>query len=74
MLALVEGRHATGENVFRVTQMTSGDTKSDDEDNEDERDGHGITCDNSFEGTGSAEQPFSDWVCSHLQFSAYDIK
>jgi len=79
MLALVEGRHATGENVFRVTQMTPGDAKSDDEDDKDERDGNGIVRDNSFEtsgeGPGSAEQSFSDdWVCSHLWFSLDGVK
>jgi hypothetical protein len=66
MLALVEGRHTTGENVFRITQMTSGNTKSDDEGDEDEGDGHGVMRDSSFKGLGSAEQSFSDWVCSHL--------
>jgi hypothetical protein len=68
MLALVEGRHATGENVFRVTQLTPADAKLDeDEDSEDERNSHGIERDNSFktngEGPGSAEQSFEDdWV------------
>jgi hypothetical protein len=69
MLALVEGRHATDENVFCVMQMTPGDAKWDeDEDSEDdEHNGHGIEHDNSFEtsgeGPGSAEQFFeNDWV------------
>jgi hypothetical protein len=72
MLALVEGRHATGENVFCVTQMTPGDAILD-EDGEDEHNSHGIEHDNSFEtsgeGPGSAEQSFEDdWVChpTHL--------
>ena len=68
MLALVEGRHATGENVFCVTQLTLADAKLDeDEDGEDEHNSHGIEHDNSFEtngeGPGSAEQSFEDdWV------------
>jgi hypothetical protein len=67
MLALVEGRHTTSENVFHITQMTPGDAKSDDKD---ECNIHSITCYNSFETSsddlGSAKQSFSDWVCSHL--------
>ena len=79
MLALVEGRHATGENVFCVTQMTPGDAKLDNKDNEDERDGNSIVHNNSFEtsgeGPGSAEQSFSDdWVCSHLWFFLDGVK
>lgn len=68
MLALVEGRHATGENVFHVMQMMSGDAKSDDEVNKVKCDSPGIMRNNSFsfeidEGPESIEQPFSDWVC-----------
>lgn len=64
MLALVEGRHATGENVFRVTQLSS-----DDEVKEVNRDSPGIARINSFKidkGPESFEKPFSDWVCPHL--------
>lgn len=67
MLALVEGRHATGENVFRVSQTTSGDAKSDDEVNE-------VKQDVSAEGPESIETFFTDWVCPHLYFSVYSIK
>jgi hypothetical protein len=75
MLTLVEGRHATGENAFRVTQMTSGDPKSDDEVDDSEP---GITRDNSFkfdidEAPETFEKPLSDWVCPHLYFSVYNI-
>jgi hypothetical protein len=63
MLALVDGRNATGTNVFFVTQLTSGDAKLD-EDGEDEHNSHCIECDNSFETNGkgprSAEQSFEE--------------
>lgn len=77
MQGLVEGRHATGENAFRVTQMTSkfklGDAKSDSDDevNEVKCSSLGITPDNSFEidEGQSFEKPFSDWVCTyHFQY------
>ena len=66
MLALVEGRHATGNNVFRVTtqlEATPGDIKSDEED-EAEHHGHGIEHNNSFETSGGSEEHFFDWVRS----------
>ena len=70
MLALVEGRHATGEGVFRITAMMLGDAKLDDEeDNENEHDSHDIRCNNSFETSGdhsvSAEQFFEDDLVRH---------
>lgn len=82
MLALVEGRHATGGNVFHVTPTTSGSrvTKSDEE-HEDKRDGHNIKhggrsikCDNSFETNGEGSEsvePFfkDDWVRHPISFT-----
>jgi hypothetical protein len=76
MQALVEGRHATGENAFRVTSQFKwpGDAKSDDEAaevNEVKHDSPGIAPDNSFEiyeGPQSFEKPFSDWVCTKHHF------
>jgi hypothetical protein len=53
MLALIEGRHATGRGVFCVTAMTHGDAKSDEEDNKNEHDSHGIRCNDSFETSGN---------------------
>ena len=78
MLTLVEGRHATGENAFRVMQMTfesDPSPKLDDEiDNSEPKcDSPSITRDNSFkfdidEEPGTFEKPFSDWVCPHFIF------
>ena len=71
MLALVEGRHMTGKNVFCVLQMTPEDAKSDDSDEVNEVNfwvnSPGISCNNSFkfEINEGPEKPFSDWVYVH---------
>lgn len=77
MLALVEGRHATGENAFRVIQLSLGDAKSDGEVNRDSSQASiMIARNNSFkfeigEGPENIEKPFSDWVRPHLYFSVF---
>ena len=79
MLALVEGRHATGQNAFRVAQVSFQDAESDVKVKVNEANDRLVfTRDNSFEideGLGSFEKPFSDWVCDIYSLSfIYSIK
>ena len=60
MLALVEGKHATGKKPFHVTAMTG--TEFDREDNND--DTQDSDCRANHDGLTCTEQSFyEDWVC-----------